>query len=73
MAAKHYYLEKLPRLSEAKRNLLLTRIGTHAHIKQIQKLDLNELLAIQLEIEDEMLLEWRQKMQSIRSTVNHHP
>lgn len=71
MTAKHCYLEKVSQLSEAERNFLLTRIGTHSLKKQTQKLDLAELLAIQLETEDEMLLEWRQKMQSISSTVNH--
>lgn len=69
MTAKHCYLEKVSQLSEAERKFLLTR---HSLKKQIQKLDLAELLAIQLETEDEMLWEWRQKMQSISSTVDHH-
>jgi N-acyl-L-homoserine lactone synthetase len=65
-AAKDEYLEKATNLSEEETERLLSRMGG----KLPRRLDKNKIskldaLAMQLEIEDDQLAEWREKMREI--------
>lgn len=61
------YLEKARRLSREETERLLSRMrGKLARRLEDKKLSTLEVVAIQLEIEDEDLNEWRERMQEIR-------
>lgn len=61
------YLEKVKQLSDEETERLLSRMGTKLRRKQDKdKVNQLEALAIQLEIEDEMLKEWRERVAEIR-------
>lgn len=61
------YLEKAKELSEEESQRLLSRMrGKPARKLEDKKLSTLEALAIQLEIDDEMLSEWRQNMFAIK-------
>ena len=66
-AADEVYLEKAKQLSEEEAERLLSRMGGKLPRRlQKDKLSREEALAIQLEIEDEMLKEWRERVAEIR-------
>ena len=66
-AADEEYLEKAKQLSEEEAERLLSRMGGKLPRRlQKDKLSREEALAIQLEIEDEMLKEWRERVAEIR-------
>ena len=66
-AADEEYLEKAKQLSEEDAERLLSRMGGKLPRRlQKDKLSREEALAIQLEIEDEMLKEWRERVAEIR-------
>lgn len=61
------YLAKVAELSEEDTERLLSRMsGKLPRRLERNKLTSEEALAIQLELEDEQLQEWREKMQAIR-------
>lgn len=61
--SKPAYLEKVQLLSEEEKERLLSRMaGKLPRRLEKDKLSLDEALAIQLELEDEQLQEWRKKM-----------
>ena len=61
------YLEKAKELSEEESQRLLSRMrGKPARKLEDKKLSTLEALAIQLEIDDEMLSEWRENMFAIK-------
>lgn len=65
--ADEIYLEKAKQLSEEEAERLLSRMGGKLPRRlQKDKLSRDEALAIQLEIEDEMLKEWRERVAEIR-------
>jgi Holliday junction resolvasome RuvABC DNA-binding subunit len=65
--ADEEYLEKAKQLSERDAERLLSRMeGKLPKRLQKDKLSREEALAIQLEIEDEMLKEWRERVAEIR-------
>lgn len=67
MKADENYLEQAKTLSEEETERLLSRMGGKLPKRlQKDKLTTLEALAIQLEIEDEMLKEWRQRVAEIR-------
>ena len=67
-SAKDEYLEKASKLSEIETERLLSRMGGKLPKKlDKEKLSQLEALAIQLELEDEQLNEWREKMHAIKS------
>lgn len=64
--ASEDYLEKAKNLTEEKAERLLSRMtGRIERRLEKDKLSKLEALAIQLEIEDEQLAEWREKMAAI--------
>lgn len=66
-AADEEYMEKAKQLSEEEAERLLSRMGGKLPRRlQKDKLSREEALAIQLEIEDEMLKEWRERVAEIR-------
>ncbi len=61
------YLEKAKQLSEEESHRLLSRMrGKPARKLEDKKLTTLEALAIQLEIDDELLSEWRKNMFAIK-------
>jgi hypothetical protein len=61
------YLEKAKTLSKEERERLLSRTRTKlARRLEDKKLTALEVVAIQLEIEDDELQEWREKMAELR-------
>lgn len=65
--SKPDYLEKALLLSEDERERVLSRMtGKLPRRLEKDKLSVDEALAIQLEIEDEQLNEWRERMHSIQ-------
>ena len=61
------YLEKIKSLSEEEKERLLSRMGGKLPRRlEKDKVSLDLALAIQLEIEDEHLQEWRKKMHAIK-------
>jgi len=62
------YLEKVATLSADEQERLMSRMaGKLPRRLQKDKLTKEEALAIQLEIEDDQLQEWREKMHSINA------
>jgi len=62
------YLEKARHLSREDTERLLSRAREKLIRRlEVKKLSALEVAAIQLELEDEALSEWREKMQEIRS------
>ncbi|MGO9443503.1 MAG: hypothetical protein ACLPXB_01860 [Thiobacillaceae bacterium] len=65
---KEEYLEKAKTLSKEERERLLSRTRTKlARRLEDKKLSALEVVAIQLEIEDDELQEWREKMAEFRN------
>lgn len=61
------YLEKVQQLSPSEAERVLSRMGGKLPKRFIkEKLTQEEALALQLEIEDEQLNEWREKMDKLR-------
>ncbi|GBG12680.1 uncharacterized protein NMK_0212 [Novimethylophilus kurashikiensis] len=61
------YLEKARQLSEEETERLFSRMGSKLRKKQEkEKVNVVEALAIQLELEDEMLREWRERFAEIK-------
>lgn len=61
------YLEKVKQLSSDEAERILSRMGGKLPKRFIkEKLTQEEALALQLEIEDEQLHEWREKMDKLR-------
>lgn len=66
--ADEEYLEKAKSLDEEEAERLLSRMeGKLPRRLEKEKLTRVEALAIQLEIEDDMLKEWRERMAEIRA------
>lgn len=66
--ANEEYLEKAKLLTDEDAERLLSRMGKKLPRRLLkEKLSKEEALAIQLEIEDEQLEEWREKMNEIKS------
>jgi hypothetical protein len=66
-AANESYVEKAKLLTEEEAERVLSRIrGKLLRRQEDKKLDRIDALAIQLELEDEQLQEWRDKMHSLR-------
>ncbi len=67
-SAKDEYLEKASQLSEIETERVLSRMGGKLPKKlDKEKLSQLEALAIQLELEDEQLNEWRERMHAMKS------
>ncbi len=67
-SAKNEYLDKASKLSETETERVLSRMGGKLPKKlDKEKLSQLEALAIQLELEDEQLNEWRERMYSMKS------
>jgi hypothetical protein len=65
--ASEEYLEKAQKLTEEESERLLSRMrGKPARKLEDNKLSTLEALAIQLELDDELLSEWRKNMYAIR-------
>ena len=65
------YLEKAKQLSEDESQRLLSRMrGKPARKLEDKKLTTLEALAIQLEIDDELLSEWRKNMFAIKEKAD---
>lgn len=61
------YLEKVKQLSDEEAERVLSRMGGKLPKRFIkEKLSQDEALALQLEIEDEQLQEWRDKVAKLR-------
>jgi hypothetical protein len=61
------YLEKAKSLSKKDAELLLSRMGGKLTRRlEDKRLSAMEVLALQLELEDEQLMEWRKKVAEIR-------
>jgi hypothetical protein len=61
------YLEKAKQLTEEETERLFSRMGSKLRKKQEkEKVNVLEALAIQLELEDEMLREWRERFAEIK-------
>jgi hypothetical protein len=61
------YLAKVKNLSQAESERLLSRMGGKLPQRLLKdKISTEEAMAIQLEIEDEQLQEWRKVMQNLR-------
>jgi hypothetical protein len=66
--ATEEYLEKAKKLSKVQAELLFSRMGGKLGRRfEDQKLSPQEALAIQLEIEDENLKEWRERFAEIKA------
>lgn len=62
------YIAKARKLSKAERERLLSRMeGKLPKRLRKEKLSEDEAIALQLELEDEQLLEWREKVAEIRA------
>lgn len=71
---KSEYLDKAALLSQEEQERLLSRMaGKLPKRLQKEKLTVQEAIAIQLEIEDEQLQEWRQRMQQIKKQSQNKP
>ena len=71
--AKAEYLEQAEKLNSSQIQRLLSRMGGKLPSRLNEdKLSQLEALAIQLEIEDEQLSEWREKMHAIQSRHSAH-
>jgi hypothetical protein len=67
--SKPEYLQKALLLSVEERERVLSRMtGKLPRRLEKEKLSVDEALAIQLEIEDEQLSEWREKMHSMKKS-----
>ncbi len=65
------YIEKAKQLNEEEAERLLSRMeGKLPRRLEKDKLTRLEALAIQLEVEDDMLMEWREHMAEIRAKEN---
>lgn len=65
--AKQNYLEKARALSEEMRERLLSRMkGKLPKRLDKEKISIEEALALQMELEDEQLEEWRRSVRAIR-------
>jgi hypothetical protein len=65
---KREYLEKALLLSEDEQERLLSRMtGNLPHRLERNKISVDEALAMQMEIEDEQLDEWREKMCAMKA------
>jgi len=63
------YLEKAKLLNEEETERLMARMRTKLMRRlEDKKMSVPEVVAIQMEIEDEELNEWREKMAEIRNT-----
>lgn len=61
------YLKKVEQLSEGEAERILSRMAGKLPKRVLkEKLTPQEAIALQLEIEDEQLLEWREKMAKLR-------
>lgn len=61
------YLEKVSQLSEEDAERVLSRMGGKLPKRLMkEKLTRSEAIALQLEIEDEQLIEWREKMAKLK-------
>jgi len=65
--SKQYYLAKVKLLTKEETERLLSRMGGKLD-RQLEKhkLSQEEVLAIQMELEDEQLQEWRKVMQNLK-------
>jgi hypothetical protein len=68
-SCKDEYLSKAKRLTKIEAERLMSRMGGKMH-RRLEKegLSKEEILGIQLEIEDDQLLDWREKMVSIKKS-----
>jgi len=65
---KPEYLQRVAKLSKQEQERVMSRMaGKLPKRLQKDKLSVEEAIAIQLEIEDEQLQEWRQRMQTIKA------
>jgi len=66
-SCKDEYLAKATLLTEVDAEYVMSRIGNKL-LKRLEKegLSKHEILGIQLEIEDDQLLEWREKVAAMR-------
>jgi hypothetical protein len=65
--SKPEYLEKARNLTEDERERLLSRMSVKLlHRLQKEKTSTDDTLAIQMELEDEQLREWRENMKLIK-------
>jgi hypothetical protein len=71
--ANESYIAKAKKLSENQQERILSRMDQKLH-KRMDKHKLTQLeaVAIQLEVEDELLEEWREKMAEIREKESKH-
>ncbi|MCB5191528.1 hypothetical protein LG198_12395 [Methylobacillus arboreus] len=61
------YLEKARELSDKKAERLMSRMSVHLHAQLMQEgYSPVQIMAIQLEIEDEQLSEWRERVAQVR-------
>ena len=68
--SKPEYLDKARKLSKSERERLLSRMsGKLPRRLEKEKISTDEAMAIQLELEDEQLEEWRKNFQLIRNKV----
>jgi hypothetical protein len=66
--ASEHYLERAKRLSEEETERVLSRMGGKLRKRsEKEKVALLEAVAIQLELEDEMLKEWRERFAEIKA------
>lgn len=69
--SKPEYLKKVAEIDSTEKERLLSRMsGKLPRRLQKEKLSIEDALAIQLEIEDEQLQEWREKMHKIRAKLS---
>jgi len=69
--SKPEYLKKVAEIDSSEKERLLSRMsGKLPRRLQKEKLSIEDALAIQLEIEDEQLQEWREKMHKIRAKLS---
>jgi hypothetical protein len=65
--SKPEYLEKVEKLSKEERERLMSRMGGKLPRRlEKEKISPDDALAIQMELEDEQLEEWRKNMKAIR-------
>lgn len=65
--SKPEYLEKVQKLTKTERERLQSRMsGKLPRRLEKEKLSVDEALAIQMELEDEQLAEWRENMKAIK-------
>ena len=68
---KQEYLEKISSLSNEERERLSSRMrGKLPKRLDKEKISIEEALALQMELEDEQLEEWRKIMQTLRDKSN---